>query len=203
MNDDRALDSRQELMIRALYGELGEDEEQQFDQLLAQDRGAREEWEELKAARTALAELGDDERERPRSEPVQFSAPVRWPRLAAAAAAGFAAAASVFFALLLSGLRVDRIDGGMIVRLDQEPIPVAEPIELDVVTRAEFDAFAQAMVESTAAHLTDLERRQTGAQIEVAQALYDALAVHQQQQYMDLRTRLDEAVYASWQGSGR
>lgn len=203
MTDQTTLDWRRDLLVRALYGELSEDEQRQFEMLLDTDRALRDEYDELKAARSALAELAEDEPLPRDVEPLRLPVPVRWPRMLLSAAAGFAVAASVFLALLVSGLRIDRIDGGLLVSLSPEPVEVAEPIELEVVTRAEFDAFAQALVEHTGARLTELEQRQTGAQLEVAQALYDALAMQQQQQYIDLRARLDQAVYASWQSAGR
>jgi hypothetical protein len=107
--------------------------------------------------------------------------------------------------LLGAGLRIDGTGSGLLVSFGG---PSTEGFGTDVavpaggevrLTRSELAALAQVMVDATTARLDQLERRQTSSQTEVARALYDALAGQQQQQYNDLRARID---YAAFRGGG-
>jgi hypothetical protein len=206
MNDEERLDHWRDRMVAALYGELEPAAKRELEEALAGDDALRRDWEELQQARVALRELAGREGrevEAPAhrsallwSPPVQRGAR-RW---LLAGGVGFAAAAVLFLGLLVAGLRVDRTPAGLLVRLDGSPAAELEAATAMApaagqrgVTRAEFAEVAQALFDGTTARLDELERRQTGAQVELTQALYDALAVRQERQFDDLRNRIELA----------
>jgi hypothetical protein len=205
---DRPLDHWRERMVDALYGELSDAERTELETELARDPNLRRDLEELTEARAALRRLLEST-EGAEQEPAAVAWGTRpgWPepgrrspwRTVLAAGIGFAAAASLFVGLLFAGLRVDRTRAGVLVHLDRSPIPVAVATvspDLDPYpTRDELAVIAELLATSTAHRLDQLERRQAVVQAEVAQTLYDALAVAQQRQYHDLRNRIDLAVY--------
>lgn len=203
MTKHEKLDPWRDLMVAALYDELGPQQREELEERMATDDTLRRDWEELLAARAALAELsGENEGEAPAAvvgSGVGWSAPApprgRW---MVPAAAGFAAAAVLFLGLLLAGLRVDRTPAGLLVRLDGSPAAeleaaggVRSPAGVPSVTRTDVAELGQVLLASTAARLDELERRQAGAQVELTQALYDALAQRQQRQFDDLRSRIE------------
>lgn len=216
--NERPLDQVHDWMIAALYGELAEEERAQLEAALEQDEDLRREWDELNEARACLQLL--DEPPQPAAEPFRFASPAAAEPVTTArviplrqwllpAAAGFAAAATLFLGLLLAGLRVDRTPGGVLVGFGTptaEAAPAAQQTEpaaatdtllasQRLISREELAMFAQVVAETTVARLNQLEQRQTRSQAEVAQALYEALAVSQQRQYVDLRNRIELAVH--------
>ncbi len=216
MNEEERLDQWRDRMVAALYGELGPAEKRELEEALAGDETLRRDWEELQQARAALQELaGREGREvealAPRSA-LWRRPPVRRGvrRWLLAGGVGFAAAAVLFLGLLVAGLRVDRTPAGLLVRLDGSPAAELEAAAGGLgdgrsgVSRAEFADLAQVLMDATAARLDELERRQTGAQVELTQALYDALAVRQERQFDDLRNRIDLVrANGSWSAGDR
>lgn len=209
--NDRPLDDWRDRMVRALCGELLDDERRELEQAIANDPELVRDWQELREARAILRDLAEDTR---RDEPTfalpcGSSAPpvARWSpwRAGLAAAAGFVVAALLGGGLLLAGLRVDRTDEGLLVRIGTTAsqddalratapaaIPAASP---DTVTRAQLVTVTQALAGVMAARLDDLEKRQVDAQTETARVLFQALASRQQRQLDDLWTRIQVASY--------
>ena len=209
---DRPIDPWRETMVAALYGELSDDEMREFETMLEQHEELRQDWQDLLEARAGLQRLAREEEEpsfsfrMPSAEaPAEQSSTVvpLW-RRAVASAAGFAAAASIFLVLILAGLRVDRTPDGVLVRFGGtagDTPAASETVDgfaarggQETLTRAEFAAFADALIGATAARLDELERRQVSSQAEVARALYDALAVQQQRQYDSLTSQIQLAL---------
>jgi hypothetical protein len=206
---DRPLNHWQEQMVAALHGELSAAERAELESALAEDESLRRDWHDLTEAHAALVRLvaatdrleGELEGSDRDLAPPPWARPARpspW-RVALAAGAGFAVAASLFVGLLLAGLRVDRTPDGVLVHLDrtagESSVAPAGPASSPYATREELASVAELLAVSTANRLDQLERRQTAVQAEVAQTLYDALAVAQQRQYRDLRDRIELAVY--------
>lgn len=215
---DRPIDSWRDTMVAALYGELSDEEMREFEALLEQHEELRQDWHELLEARAGLQRLAREDEApsfsfRMPPDPGQEEAANIVPlwRWAVASAAGFAAAASIFLVLLVAGLRVDRTPGGVLVRFggvggeasaaSRAVDPSAAPVAQETMTRAEFSAFANALIGATEARLDELERRQVSSQAEVAWALYDALAVQQQRQYDSLTSQIQLALFRGG-GSG-
>jgi hypothetical protein len=214
---DKALDHWRDRMVEALYGELDEEQMREFAEQLERDGELAQEWRELNETRASLARLAEAEPvpEHRLSTPLQASRRFgkvttfpRW-RWALASAAGFAAAATLFLALLVAGLRVDHTPAGLLVRFSGG---AGEELSLDpdadsmrraavsggrqqYLTRAEFAAMAQMMMDATANRLEDLERRQSSSQFEMTRALYDALAVSQQRGFDELSAQVQVAAY--------
>jgi len=214
--NDRPLDDWRDTMIAALYGELSTDRLAELEARLETDEELRREWRELGQTREVLQRLGEAE---VAQAPVFGSPPEAYERVepgrvvplwrwALASAAGFAAAATVFVALLLAGLRADSTGGGFLVRFGRagsegpvQSVDLATARTGEVtaagqsyLTRAEFALLAQMIMDSTTVRLDELERRQSSAQFEMTQALYEALAVRQQRQYDDLKTQIQLAA---------
>jgi hypothetical protein len=207
---ERPIDPWRETMVAALYGELSDAEMREFETMLEQHEELRQDWQELLEARAGLQRLARED-EAPsfsfaqppfaEEEPPKIVPLWRW---AVASAAGFAAAASIFLALLVAGLRVDRTPGGVLVRFGGPAAGTAASLQAvdgsvpsvgqESITRAEFSALAEALIGATAARLDELERRQVTSQAEVARALYDALAVQQQRQYDNLTSQIQLAL---------
>lgn len=209
--NDRPLEDWQDRMVLALCGELPDDERRALEQAIVSDPELARNWQELGEARAMLRDLAEDTR---RDEPV-FTLPPRAAELAVprwqpwraglAAAAGFFLAAVLGGGLLIAGLRVDRTDEGLLVRIGRvasqddalratapAAIPAASP---DTVTRAQLVAVTQALAGVVAARLDDLEKRQNDVQTETARVLFQALASRQQRQLDDLWTRIQVASY--------
>ncbi|MGV8040274.1 MAG: hypothetical protein AB2L07_09410 [Thermoanaerobaculaceae bacterium] len=208
---ERPLDEWRDRMVLALCGELPDDERRALEQAIASDPELARDWQELGEARAMLRDLAEDTR---RDEPV-FTLPPRaaelivprwqpW-RAGLAAAAGFFFAAMLGGGLLIAGLRVDRTDEGLLIRIGRvasqddalqatapAAIPAASP---DTVTRAQLVAVTQALAGVVAARLDDLEKRQNDVQTETARVLFQALASRQQRQLDDLWTRIQVASY--------
>lgn len=210
---EQPLDGMRDRMVRALYGELPDDERRELDEAMASDEALRQDWQELQEARAMLAVLRDDEARSRRAVSPAGDLPFRLPaervprspgRWVLAAAAGFLLAVLLGGGLLASGLRVDRTPGGFVVRFGAETGPdptlqaasakLVAPDGQEYLTRAEFVAITQALAGVTAARFDDLERRQTETQTETAKLLFRALSTRQERQYNDLRTRLDLAA---------
>jgi hypothetical protein len=188
---DPTLEPVRDRMVRALYDELPPADRRALEEEIASDPDLRREWDELREARSLLREALEPVSEN-RTEP---TAPPSWRRFALGAAAGFAAAACLFTVLLGSGLRIDRSDGGLLVRFGPPPQPTGMAALADApLTRAEFEYFAASLVDATSARIDDLERRQIEARTVSTRALYDALASNQQRQYHDLVYRLESSI---------
>jgi hypothetical protein len=188
---DPTLDPIRDRMVQALYSELAPAERRALEEEIASDPELRREWDELQEARLLLRE-GLEPASEGHTGPV---APPTWKRFALGAAAGFAAAACLFAVLLGSGLRIDRSDGGLLVRFGPPPQPTGMAALADApLTRSEFEYFAASLVDATSARIDDLERRQIEARTVSTRALYDALASNQQRQYHDLVYRLESAI---------
>ncbi len=128
MRDD-SIDPRKEKLVAFLYGELPDAEARQFEQMLASDAGLRGEYEELREMKGILGEWDVEERQpsfvlvgaagagasRGRGANV-------FARVAASRAWwGLAAAACLLLVLGASGLRVQRLDGGVAFRFGDAP----------------------------------------------------------------------------------
>lgn len=214
---DRPLDDWRDSMIMALYGELSADRLAKLEARLDEDEVLRREWHELGQTRAVLQRLAEAEVRRdavleatppgPSERPRPGRVVPLW-RWALASAAGVAAAATVFFVLLLAGLRVDSTREGLLVRFGRTggagPVQSVDlatartggvpPAVQPYLTRAEFAGLAQMLMDSTTVRLDELERRQSSVQLEMTQALYEALAVRQQRQYDDLKTQIQLAA---------
>jgi hypothetical protein len=219
---DQPLDRWRDRMVAALYGELDEEEMRQLSEELERNAELAAEWRELNEARAMLARLSDAEpagefRFDPQPEVSRGSGSVvpfpRW-RWAMASAAGFAAAATLFLALIVAGLRIDHTSAGLLVRFgggaDQ---PGAVGLEgggsgravtgfdqEQYLTRAEFAAVAEMMMQATTTRLDELERRQSSSHMEATWALYDALASNQQRRFDELSAQIQLAAYQTGGG---
>lgn len=124
------LDPKREQMIAALYGELSPEEMQEFQALLKEDADLEREWDELQGTRAFLQKAGAEMEAQSAEQAEVFSflmpgqpdsaaripRPARWRRLLFSPATGFAAAALTLAVLLFTGLRIDRVEGGMTIR---------------------------------------------------------------------------------------
>jgi len=223
--DDRN-DLRAE-MVAALYGELGESERQALMERVAADPALRAEWEELEQARSLLrrAEVAEPVPDFVFLAPAPVAAPAaRTIRTRAwggwrLPALGFAMAAAALLALMVGGLRVDRMDHGLALRWGPAPIPTmttgpaltgiplepsvpslaveAQPVQADrgsYLTRNELVAYTQELVRVMGTDLTDYDRRRSGETVYMIREAFDELARRQQQDYerLDARIRLIE-----------
>ena len=206
---DHKLDQWRDWMVAALCGELEPEQRRQLDQAMERDEALRQDWLELCEAQQGLQALAGEQSDAgsgsdaavttwmpPGIAAFPSRTTPRW-RWLLASAAGFAAAAGICFVLLLAGLRIDRADGGMLVRFDgtataQPPVTGEAPL-----TRTELAAYTQLLMDVTDRRFEQLEQRQASTQAEVAQVLFDALVQQQQHQYNDLRSRIELAVYHS------
>ncbi len=219
---DKPLDPMRELMVGALYGELSEAQLKELEAACAADEELGQDWQDLREARALIARAGSETQSDFASEfdgdeqlalPARRTTPVvsmpRW-RWIASAAAGFAAAATLFMALLLAGLRIDRTPAGLLVGFESVPespgmilgpeqaaMARAHDPKYAFATRADLAAVAEILAQVTTQRLDQLEQRQAGAQTLMARSLYEALAERQQYQYDDLRARFELAVFRS------
>jgi anti-sigma factor RsiW len=117
-------DARRERLVAALYGELEPAEQRELERELAGDPALRAEMEELEEARGWLREWKPDEAPPSFTIVAQDRArPMRRTR-AAFLAWAFGGATVALSALLIAGLRVDRVDGGVAVRFGEPGGPV-------------------------------------------------------------------------------
>jgi len=214
MTDERQLDPLREMMISALYGELGTGEMKRFEESLENNEDLRAEWDELRGTRRFLSVVGgeDDEVEFSFTLPVDRDDKdrgqvVRGPwRRWFTAAAGFSAAAAVFALLLFSGLRVDKTAHGWLIGFSGAPENRAGLAAVDgseaVMTHADFAEFAHDLVQATDQRLTRMEDRRSGEQAVLVRGFLDALSMqqqelslHQQQNYEDLRARVELVAF--------
>ena len=211
--NDTVLDEQRDRMVAALYGELGEPELQTLHAAIAADAELQADWRELQAMRQ-LIQIAEEAPAAVAPAPATTpSHPIRRvlasfssSRLAASGL-GFAMAATLFMVLLIGGLRVDRTPNGLLVRLDgsiASDIAVASAFgsgdpdrTRPGVSQTEMAELAQALASVTAARLDLLERRQGESQAGMTRALYDALLINQQQQYVDLRNRIERVAYTA------
>jgi len=120
-----------EKMIAALYGELSEEEMRDFHARLAEDGALRAEWEALHEARAFLqhAEAPEESPEFVFLAPAETGRPMRaarirtWHEWLRLPTVGFALTTAVLLALLVSGLRMDRVEGGLALRWGPSPAP--------------------------------------------------------------------------------
>jgi hypothetical protein len=226
--NEKSKDRLRELMVAALYGEIGDEERAELEKRIEGDDELRAEWEELLETRSMLGVL-DEGREvlgAPDIGQIEAMAlgtgtddPRFWSRsrrsTVLAASSGFALAASLFVCLLVVGLRIDTSGPGLRVSFggDEVKPPQSEltpynalaALEMDAryMTREEFAAFAQLLLDTTAARFDQFERRNTEIQTASTSALYDALAFSQQRQFDDLRVRLELATrYGAFELTG-
>jgi hypothetical protein len=128
---EHGLDPRIQKLMASLYGELSEEEEREFQALLAEDDALRAEWEELNDARVFLKAWDAAEpaqgfvfvEPQPRGPVRARRAPggrFGWGRrladLLPPPAWGFAGATAALVVLILAGFRVDRVDNGVAFR---------------------------------------------------------------------------------------
>jgi len=142
MHED-ILDAGRQMLIRALYEELSPEETLSFEKLLEENAGLRADWEELRATRRLLAPAVEREAVSPFEVPeaaarsAVSTSPAPGPagflgRLRAGFRSGwvpawsFAGATAALLVLLVLGLRVDRVDQGVVVRLGPGPKPAPE-----------------------------------------------------------------------------
>lgn len=128
---DEPLETREQLLIAALYGELTEDQELDFQRRLSGDADLRAEWAELTGTRSLLQEWAPEEDPAPSfvfvddaEEPAlggweRFIRGIR--RGMSAPAWTFAGATVALVVLVISGFRVDRVENGFAVRFGPAP----------------------------------------------------------------------------------
>lgn len=136
MMSEETLDPRRQKLVAALYGELSDEEELEFQALLAEDPGLREDWEELRQTRSLLAGWTPEQtslgfeitaREAALRGPVVgkgSSSPGFWTRIRRGwtpPAWGFAGATATLVILILVGFRVDWVENGVMFRFGQGP----------------------------------------------------------------------------------
>jgi polyhydroxyalkanoate synthesis regulator phasin len=120
-----------EKMVAALYGELSEEEMRDFQARLLEDAALRAEWEELREARAFLqhAEAPEESPEFVFLAPAEAGRPMRAPRIHGwrdwlrLPTVGFALTTAVLLALVVSGLRIDRVEGGLALRWGPSAAP--------------------------------------------------------------------------------
>lgn len=219
-------------MVAALYGELGEPERRALMERVAADPALQAEWEELQQAQMLLrrAEVAEPVPDfvflAPAPEAAPFARKARhrawggW-RLPAL---GFGLATAALLALMVGGLRVDRMDHGLALRWGPAPVPAPaaaaltgiplEPsatspaVEAQLVeasrgsylTRNELVAYTQELVRVMGSDLTDYDRRRSGETVYMIREAFDELARRQQQDYerLDARVRLIESGLAAF-----
>src|SRR5215510_3664149 len=127
---DESLDPKRQTMIAALYGELSAEELATFHALLDEDATLRAEWEELREARALLETATINEpvhapefvfidRSRSETKPKR-----RFSWLPAFSPAwGFASVAACLAILMGTGLRMDRMDNGIVLHFGNASVP--------------------------------------------------------------------------------
>ncbi len=212
--NEKPLDDRRDRLVSALYGELDESELRAFNTEIAEDAELKTQWSELRAVRQLIrdAEAERMDEAAPQAAPAkthpirQLLATLSSSRLAASGF-GFAAAATLFVALLVGGLRIDRTPEGLLIRLDGSLASDLAVASGEIggnagwggagVSHAEMAELTRALAGATGARLDELERRQVESQAGMTQALYDAILINQQQQYADLRNRIERVAYTA------
>lgn len=142
MHED-ILDAGRQMLIRALYEELSPEETLSFEKLLEENADLRADWEELRATRRLLAPAVEREEVSPFEVPEPLSGPAASAPSTSGSAGffgrlrpglrsgwipawGFAGATAALLVLLALGLRVDRVDQGVVVRLGPGRNPTPE-----------------------------------------------------------------------------
>ena len=140
---EQGLDPRIQKLMASLYGELTEEEEREFQAVLAGDEALRAEWDELHAARAFLKEWDAAEPDRsfvfvePAGTPVSASrGGGSWTGLRRRLAGlfpppawGFAGATAALVVLIFAGFRVDRVENGLAFRFGS-PTEVSRTAEM-------------------------------------------------------------------------
>jgi hypothetical protein len=202
------LNTQRERMVAALYGELDDAGLRELRRRIAADPGLRAEWDELQEARTLLRQVEPAEH----APEFVFLAPAKgrarggW-RLPAL---GFGLATVALLALLVSGLRVDRLDGGLALRWGPErPVLTGIPLEpatgraapevrpvvaedRGYLTRAELVTYTQELVRVMGSDLTDYDQRRSGEVLYLIHQVQDELSRRQQLDYERLDARIEE-----------
>jgi hypothetical protein len=211
-------------MVAALYGELGEPERRALLERVAGDPALQAEWEELQEAQALLrrAEVAEPMPEfvflapalpetAPRATRPRTRAWGGW-RLPAI---GFALATAALLALMVGGLRVDRMDHGLALHWGPSPVPVpagttlagipiepagsgaaaeakpADPSRGTYLTRNELVAYTQELVRVMGSDLTDYDQRRSGETVYMVREAFDELARRHQLDYERLDARVD------------
>jgi anti-sigma factor RsiW len=144
---DEAMDPRLEKLVALAYGELPADEAREVEGWIEQDPALRAEWDELCEARAALRaweveemapsfELGETGRAPSKIAQAggRFRALAGARRVFASSAWwGFAAAAVLLIFLASSDFRIQRVDGGVVLRLGKATVP-EPPVSETVAT---------------------------------------------------------------------
>ena len=215
-------------MVAALYGELSEPERRALLERVTADPALRAEWEELQEAQSLLrrAEVAEPVPDFVFLAPTPSATKAR-PRAWGGwrlPALGFAAAAAALLALMVGGLRVDRMDHGLALQWGPSPVPApagttmagiplepaasgttaeaqpAAPVQRSYLTRNELVAYTQELVRVMGSDLTDYDRRRSGETVYMIREAFDELARRQQQDYerLDARVRLIESGLAAF-----
>jgi len=206
------LNPMRERMVAALYGELDDAGLRELRRRIAADPGLRAEWEELQETRALLRQA--EPAERAPEFVFLATAPARargpWRDLVRRPALAFALATVALLALLVSGLRVDRLDGGLALRWGPErPVLTGMPLEpatgraapevrpavaedRGYLTRAELVTYTQELVRVMGSDLTDYDQRRSGEVLYLIHQVQDELSRRQQQDYERLDARIEE-----------
>jgi hypothetical protein len=222
---EESLDPKRQLLIAALYGELDEETLGQFQALIDEDPVLRAEWEELRETR-ALLETAVEPAATPEFvflEPARAAATPRrfWGLPAFSAAWGFASVAACLAILMGAGLRMDRVDNGLILRFGPAPAPkpaatvpavdkpretappFTTPLPVDgvrgeatsqtgpPVTRDDLNRYSTRMLDAMTHLVDESQDRQRREFAYMMGRFYEEMTDEQQRKYESLRQRVD------------
>jgi len=223
MNDE-SLDPKRQTMIAALYGELSTEEQARFEVLLSEDATLRAEWEELRETRALLETVTANEpahtpefvfidRAQKESKPKR-----RFAWLPAFSPAwGFAATTACLAILIGAGLRMDRVENGLVLRFGPGPVakpaqeaspqkntsPIVEPpistsvpprgetVSQTGVTRDDLNQYSARMLDALTRLVDDSQDRQRKEMADLMGQFYEVMSNEQQRKYQSLVQRMD------------
>ena len=219
---DTTLDPKRQLLIAALYGELDADGEARFQAAIDEDPVLRAEWDELRETRALLETASAAEpaitREFVFVRPPETKATWRQRFFTFSPAWGFASVACGLVILLGAGLRLDRVDNGLVVRFGQAPVPqtqpkpepvtptrrpeitVPVPVDGDVritptsahaLTREDLNRSTIRTLEAMSNMVDDAQMEQNHKMAMILGQFYEEMRDEQDRKYRDLRQRVE------------
>jgi hypothetical protein len=212
-------ESRLQMLIGLLYGELSEEEEREIRRRMLTDAQLRAEWEELSGTRSLLHRWEINEpsprvvfvqrvepvarNARPASRDRDDGGPGLWARLRpffASPAWGIAAAALCVAALGLARFGIERsAGGGWSFRLggprpasEAGPAgPAADSRAAEYVTRQDLDLYTRSMGQAVLTVMDGYTRQRDDAVAQVLQTALSGMSGKQAEDYRELRQRIE------------
>ncbi|HYV51115.1 MAG TPA: hypothetical protein VE910_04370 [Dongiaceae bacterium] len=221
---DETLDPKRQTLIAALYGELDAEELGKFQALLDEDAALRAEWEELREARALLETAAVNE---PAYTPEfvfidrsqkEAKAKRRFSWLPSLSPAwGFASVAACLAILMSAGLRMDRVENGLVLRFGPAPVPqqtapaqtvtpsetkspLTTPISpngvrveptAQALTRDDLNQYSERMLGALTQLVGDAQDRQRKEFADLMGRFYEEMSGEQQRKYQSIMQRVD------------